>query len=290
MQNTTQGNRKTKKRKVSKAEVLIVIIIAAALFNLGSLMWVNVKLVELKATNSDLLNQNLRLNAENSLLKEEMEQLSEEEVKDYNMLSIEGIPSELVLHEQIMWLEAKVEHLNQNIEFYINRYERMALEIPKYWELLTDLGWKPTTHKQQNPLVLEEFVDYKSIDGCKYLGNFELTAYSVQAGVQTPSHYTADDIGRTASTKFVFIGGVAVDPTVIPYGSILYIEGVGYRVAIDTGSAIKGQRIDVYFSYRDVCMEFGRRNSNVYMVYEGEGKSSVPNDLQTYVEEKLGIS
>ncbi|WP_409303621.1 ubiquitin-like domain-containing protein [Peribacillus sp. SCS-155] len=40
---------------------------------------------------------------------------------------------------------------------------------------------------------------------------------------------------------------IAVDPRVIPLGSKVYVEGYGYAVAADTGGAIKGHKIDVYF-------------------------------------------
>lgn len=78
---------------------------------------------------------------------------------------------------------------------------------------------------------------------------------------------------------------VAVDPKVIPLGSILYIEfpeDYSYRngvyVAEDVGSAIKGNRIDVFFGEDEIgeqtvheeCLEFGRRNVTVYLITGGE--------------------
>ncbi len=61
-------------------------------------------------------------------------------------------------------------------------------------------------------------------------------------------------------------GTVAVDPRVIPLGSLLYIEGYGYAIANDTGSAIKGNVIDVYMEYGPQCYKWGARTVDVYII------------------------
>lgn len=61
-------------------------------------------------------------------------------------------------------------------------------------------------------------------------------------------------------------GVVAVDPKVIPLGSRLYIEGYGYALAGDTGSRIKGSRIDLGFDTRRQAIRFGRRPVRVYII------------------------
>ena len=58
---------------------------------------------------------------------------------------------------------------------------------------------------------------------------------------------------------------IAVDDDVIPLGSMVYIKGLGFRRADDTGSAIKGHRIDVLFPTHGEALEFGRRNIEVYV-------------------------
>ena len=65
---------------------------------------------------------------------------------------------------------------------------------------------------------------------------------------------------------------IAVDPRQIPYGSRVYINGTGPYIAEDTGGAIRGKRLDIYFgdgaeAYRE-AIEWGRREVEVRV--EGE--------------------
>ena len=62
------------------------------------------------------------------------------------------------------------------------------------------------------------------------------------------------------------ISTVAIDPTVIAYGSKLYIPGYGYAIAADCGGAIKGNRIDLFMLSEAECFTFGRRSVTVYLV------------------------
>ncbi|RWZ50154.1 DUF348 domain-containing protein [Halobacillus fulvus] len=56
---------------------------------------------------------------------------------------------------------------------------------------------------------------------------------------------------------------VAVDPSVIPLGTRVWVEGYGYAVAGDTGGAINGNRIDVHVASKSQALSFGRRNVQV---------------------------
>ena len=67
------------------------------------------------------------------------------------------------------------------------------------------------------------------------------------------------------------ISSVAVDPDVIPLGTKLYIPGYGYALACDTGSAIKGNKIDLFMNSTAECLAFGRRTITVnVLAYPGE--------------------
>jgi uncharacterized protein YabE (DUF348 family) len=56
---------------------------------------------------------------------------------------------------------------------------------------------------------------------------------------------------------------IAVDPSVIPLGSKVYVEGYGYAVAADTGGAIRGNKIDVFFSSKSDAYSWGRKSVKV---------------------------
>jgi 3D (Asp-Asp-Asp) domain-containing protein len=89
------------------------------------------------------------------------------------------------------------------------------------------------------------------------LGQFTITAYT--AGPESTGKRRGDPAyGVTASGQPVVDGlTIAVDPDVIPIGSRVYIEGIGYRVAQDIGSAIQGKRIDLFLNDLSAAKQFG---------------------------------
>ncbi|MFQ3549034.1 MAG: 3D domain-containing protein [Armatimonadota bacterium] len=72
--------------------------------------------------------------------------------------------------------------------------------------------------------------------------------------------------GRTANGMKAGYGIAAVDPKVIPLGTKLYIEGYGHAVAADTGSAIKGHKIDLCYDTYAEAVRFGRKTVTVHIL------------------------
>jgi 3D (Asp-Asp-Asp) domain-containing protein len=71
--------------------------------------------------------------------------------------------------------------------------------------------------------------------------------------------------GHTATGVLVTYGVVAVDPTVIPLGTRMFIPGYGYAVAADTGGAVKGYIIDL--GYPDgVAVDWRSRWLDIYIL------------------------
>ena len=74
---------------------------------------------------------------------------------------------------------------------------------------------------------------------------------------------------RTNSEAYAFPGVIAADYSVIPYGSIVYVEGYGYAVVLDCGKAIKGKRIDVWFPEYKTCKIWGIKTVKVKILRKG---------------------
>lgn len=76
--------------------------------------------------------------------------------------------------------------------------------------------------------------------------------------------------------KFSVGRSLAVDPKVIPYGSVVFVRVPGYPkadgiyLAEDTGGAIKGKRIDVGW-YKTDCKKFGKRGAQIAILERGKG-------------------
>lgn len=59
---------------------------------------------------------------------------------------------------------------------------------------------------------------------------------------------------------------IAVDPKVIPLGTKVYVEGVGLAIALDTGGAIKGNKIDVLVEGESTAKTFGRKTIQIWVI------------------------
>lgn len=111
------------------------------------------------------------------------------------------------------------------------------------------------------------------------LGTKKVTATGYTAGVEstgkTPKHpqygitYSGVKVRRDKET----VSTIAADPKLFPMGSILYIPGYGYGIVADTGSAIKGNKIDLYFpTTKQVYKEWGKKDVEVQVIKQGGGK------------------
>lgn len=93
----------------------------------------------------------------------------------------------------------------------------------------------------------------------------ECTAYTAgyESTGKTPDHPA---YGITASGRKVSEGMIAADTSVLPFGTKVWIEGLGVFVVEDTGGDIKGNRIDIYMNDLDEAVKFGRQERRVIVL------------------------
>ena len=81
----------------------------------------------------------------------------------------------------------------------------------------------------------------------------------------TATAYAGDTITSTGTTPKW--GTIAVDPSVIPYGTKVYIPEFGkVFIAEDTGSAIKGNKIDIFMDTEEHCNTWGVKKIDIYVL------------------------
>lgn len=88
----------------------------------------------------------------------------------------------------------------------------------------------------------------------------EATAYTPDAGRGRNATF------RTSTGQRAEPGIIAVDPRVIPIGTFVFVEGYGFAVAADVGSAIRGNKIDILVPTRQQALQWGRRTVRVHIL------------------------
>lgn len=97
----------------------------------------------------------------------------------------------------------------------------------------------------------------------KYIGTYQITYYCDE---RYEPHICGGS-GVTASGARTEVGKtIAVDPLLIPYGTEVYIEGIGYRVAQDTGGAINDNHIDVLVKTHSEALSLGTTYRDVWVL------------------------
>lgn len=89
---------------------------------------------------------------------------------------------------------------------------------------------------------------------------FVITAYSL--GCDAPGPLTASGVRPVSGYT------IAADRSMLPFGSIVYIEGVGERIVHDVGGAIKGNRIDLYLDDCRAAKSWGVQKRRVRVVHK----------------------
>ncbi len=191
----------------------------------------------------------------------------------------------LYLFKNIMSREAKV---IEELRFEKEEYDRISRESEEKMKEIEDTRDRIQEEKQQlqksieeNKVLLDKVKGEKGeiqslLDeikkriamvqppGLTLIGEWDMVATGYHAYGRGGNDINGD--GITAIGLRARKGIVAVDPSVIPLGTRLYIPGYGEALAADTGGWIKGNRIDLCFETLEECYRYGRRKIKIYLV------------------------
>jgi 3D (Asp-Asp-Asp) domain-containing protein len=117
----------------------------------------------------------------------------------------------------------------------------------------------PALVSEGTPRTLAQLRTYSKFRGVAAAMTMVATAYTADTATAYPTGYTATGV-------LAHEGIVAVDPHVIPLGTMLFVPGYGVAVAADTGGAIVGNRIDLCMDRYDDAVNFGRQTVLVYIL------------------------
>jgi 3D (Asp-Asp-Asp) domain-containing protein len=123
--------------------------------------------------------------------------------------------------------------------------QKIKLTGVKAAKATTKKTTKKTTPSRSNDTVVKEFM----VSTSAYTANCRGCS-----GVTT----TGINLKKNPNVKVI-----AVDPRVIKLGTKVYVEGYGYAIAGDTGSAIKGKKIDIFMPNHTSALKWGRKTVKI---------------------------
>jgi 3D (Asp-Asp-Asp) domain-containing protein len=161
----------------------------------------------------------------------------------------------------------KKEKKDDQLEKGEKKVEKKGKKGKKIYELVMELkNGKPISQPKKRLIKEIEPVEELVAVGTKETETADSDSDAPKSGkkmVVEATAYTSSGGSRTADGSVPKRGIVAVDPSVIPLGTRMYIPGYGYGVARDTGGAVKGNIIDVYMNSESECRQWGRRTVTI---------------------------
>lgn len=196
-----------------------------------------------------------------------------------------------VLLIQAIVADSKIQAMNDHagnirnsytLELQMEQYETVAQRLKTFQVMLErnrSNQLTPVLAKQEQKDARKSMAVTTANETAKAAKKVKVVATGYTAGYEStgkhPSHpqygitYSGVKVRRDKDT----ISTIAADLKVFPIGTVLYIPGYGYGIVADKGSAIKGNKIDLYFkTTKQVFKEWGKKEVEVQVIRKGSGK------------------
>ncbi len=163
--------------------------------------------------------------------------------------------------------------------------------------LLSGLSMQDVTKwifPQQTVLSEEDRTSLATSQDWSQYPTHTVTATGYTAGEEstgkTPEHPAYGITYSGVKVKRDLYSTIAADTSLFPIGSVLFIPEYGFGVVADTGSAITGKRIDLYYdTVNDVYNEWGKKTLDVYLIEKGDGTLTEEMLLTLNEEESMQV-
>ncbi|EEP9927836.1 DUF348 domain-containing protein [Listeria monocytogenes] len=190
---------------------------------------------------------------------------------------------------EVTYVNSKAEKKNEQVKFEtvykeddsLNKGVEKVVQEGKNGEKVVEYKVTFENGKEKKRDVIKENVTSKKTDKVVVRGTKEKVVATPVSNVSTPSTTSSSSSTPSGGKTYrmestAYSGGgttayginlsanpglkvIAVDPRIIPLGSKVWVEGYGEAIAGDTGGAIKGNIVDVYFPNESKCYSWGRR-------------------------------
>ena len=220
------------------------------------------------------------LNAKHEEQQEELSQIEEEKKRqEERRASLEEKREELLAFvEELKAEDTRLKSMEEQVKQEIAEAERREREERERRRMAAEKAKKAEEERKKREEEQSELVQTAKTE--QKISNAKASSSQSQTETKeekdqktltvTATAYTADCKGCSGVTstginlrKNPNAKVVAVDPSVIPLGSTVYVEGYGYAIAGDVGTDIKGKRIDVFLPSKQAAKQWGRRTVKV---------------------------
>lgn len=162
-----------------------------------------------------------------------------------------------VAQKDVKYAEAELLKTQESYQLEVDKSTKLQNELTKTKK---ELKTTSADLDAANVIIADlKDQEYKLV----YLGDYKITHYCTEKR----AHICGTGTGKTATGTTVTAGrSIAVDPSVIPYGSQVYIAGYGWRTAEDCGAWVDGGHIDVAVSTHAEADSMGTKYKDVWML------------------------
>ncbi|ASK62870.1 hypothetical protein CFK37_12285 [Virgibacillus phasianinus] len=176
--------------------------------------------------------------------------------------------SNMTFKDLHVWAEQKSQEISSH-EFHSFKQREIALK-EKTLNVEKEQKRYISSEQIEGPKTIEEALNLKQYPTSTVLA----TGYTagIESTGKTPDHPMYGVTFSGVQVTRDLYSTIAADLDVYPIGTIMWIDGYGFGVVADKGSAINGHQIDLYYpTVKDVYDEWGKKEVEVYIVEMGDG-------------------